>query len=69
MRTPQIALTSSGLNAKVEKLEARRARDRFGYHGHVALDAGEQRTIWNLRKAGLGLLLGMKGDKKPIAFV
>ena len=29
----------------------------------------EQRTIWNLRKAGLGLLLGMKGDKKPIAFV
>jgi FAD/FMN-containing dehydrogenase/Fe-S oxidoreductase len=55
--------------SKVEKLEARRARDRFGYHGHIALDAGEQRTIWNLRKAGLGLLLGMKGDKKPIAFV
>jgi FAD/FMN-containing dehydrogenase/Fe-S oxidoreductase len=55
--------------AKVEALEARRARDRFGYHGHVAHDAGEQRSIWNLRKAGLGLLLGMKGDKKPIAFV
>ncbi len=31
--------------------------------------AGEQQSIWKLRKAGLGLLLGMKGDKKPIAFV
>ncbi len=55
--------------AKVEALEARRARQRFGYAAHAAYDAGEQRTIWNLRKAGLGLLLGMKGDKKPIAFV
>jgi FAD/FMN-containing dehydrogenase/Fe-S oxidoreductase len=55
--------------AKVEALEARRARDRFGYAAHAAYDPGEQRTIWNLRKAGLGLLLGMKGDKKPIAFV
>jgi FAD/FMN-containing dehydrogenase/Fe-S oxidoreductase len=55
--------------SKVEALEARRARDRFGYAAHAAYDAGEQRTIWNLRKAGLGLLLGMKGDKKPIAFV
>jgi Fe-S oxidoreductase len=55
--------------SKVEALEARRTRDRFGYAAHAAYDAGEQRTIWNLRKAGLGLLLGMKGDKKPIAFV
>ena len=55
--------------AKVDALEARRLRERFGYAAHIATDAGEQRIIWNLRKAGLGLLLGMKGDKKPIAFV
>ncbi|HEU4368530.1 MAG TPA: FAD-linked oxidase C-terminal domain-containing protein [Methylomirabilota bacterium] len=61
--------TEAETRAKVEVLEARRARDRFGYAAHVAYDPGEQRTIWNLRKAGLGLLLGMKGDKKPIAFV
>ena len=61
--------TEAEARAKVEALEARRARDRFGYTAHLAYDAGEQRTIWNLRKAGLGLLLGMKGDKKPIAFV
>jgi FAD/FMN-containing dehydrogenase/Fe-S oxidoreductase len=55
--------------AKVEALEARRRRERFGYAAHAAFDADEQQSIWKLRKAGLGLLLGMKGDKKPIAFV
>ena len=61
--------TDAEVRAKVEALEARRARERFGYAAHVAYDVGEQQSIWKLRKAGLGLLLGMKGDKKPIAFV
>ncbi len=54
---------------KIEALGARRARERFGYAAHLAFDPAEQQSIWKLRKAGLGLLLGMKGDKKPIAFV
>src|SRR5262247_2474093 len=57
------------VRAKVEALEARRQRERFGYTAHTALEPAEVTSIWNLRKAGLGLLLGMKGDKKPIAFV
>ncbi|MBI4588658.1 MAG: FAD-binding protein [Candidatus Rokubacteria bacterium] len=57
------------VKSKVEALEGRRARDRFGYASHVAYDPGEQQSIWKLRKAGLGLLLGMKGDAKPIAFI
>jgi FAD/FMN-containing dehydrogenase/Fe-S oxidoreductase len=57
------------VRSKVEALEARRQRERFGYAGHVALDPAEQQSIWKLRKAGLGLLLGMKGHAKPIAFV
>jgi FAD/FMN-containing dehydrogenase/Fe-S oxidoreductase len=61
--------TEAEAQAKVEALEARRQRERFGYAAHPAFDPGEQRQIWNLRKAGLGLLLGMKGDRKPIAFV
>jgi FAD/FMN-containing dehydrogenase/Fe-S oxidoreductase len=61
--------TEAEARSKVEALEARRARGRFGYAAHAAYDPVEQRTIWNLRKAGLGLLLGMKGDRKPIAFV
>jgi FAD/FMN-containing dehydrogenase/Fe-S oxidoreductase len=57
------------VRAKIEALEALRQRQRFGYAATPALEAGEQQSIWKLRKAGLGLLLGMKGDKKPIAFV
>jgi FAD/FMN-containing dehydrogenase/Fe-S oxidoreductase len=57
------------VRAKVEALEALRARKRIGYAAHLAYDAAEQQSIWKLRKAGLGLLLGTKGDRKPIAFV
>ncbi|HEV8616498.1 MAG TPA: FAD-linked oxidase C-terminal domain-containing protein [Methylomirabilota bacterium] len=61
--------TDAEVKAKVEALEARRQRERFGYAAHVTFDVAEQQSIWKLRKAGLGLLLGMKGDRKPIAFV
>jgi FAD/FMN-containing dehydrogenase/Fe-S oxidoreductase len=61
--------TDAEVRAKIEALDARRQRERFGYEAHVAYDTAEQQSIWKLRKAGLGLLLGMKGDKKPIAFV
>jgi FAD/FMN-containing dehydrogenase/Fe-S oxidoreductase len=61
--------TEAEARAKAEALEARRQRERFGYAAHLAFEAAQQRAIWGLRKAGLGLLLGMKGDKKPIAFV
>jgi FAD/FMN-containing dehydrogenase/Fe-S oxidoreductase len=61
--------TDAEVRAKIDALDARRQRERFGYTAHVAYDNAEQQSIWKLRKAGLGLLLGMKGDKKPIAFV
>jgi FAD/FMN-containing dehydrogenase/Fe-S oxidoreductase len=61
--------TEAEVRAKVEALEARRQRERFGYAAHLAYDAAEQQSIWKLRKAGLGLLFGFKGDGKPIAFV
>jgi FAD/FMN-containing dehydrogenase/Fe-S oxidoreductase len=61
--------TEAEVRAKVETLERLRARKRMGYAAHQAFDPAEQQSIWKLRKAGLGLLLGKKGDKKPIAFV
>jgi FAD/FMN-containing dehydrogenase/Fe-S oxidoreductase len=57
------------VRAKVEAFEALRARRRMGYAAHLAFDPAEQQSIWKLRKAGLGLLLGTRGDRKPIAFV
>lgn len=32
-------------------------------------DVQRQANIWKVRKAGVGLLLGMRSDRKPIAFV
>jgi len=61
--------TPAEVRAKVEALEAKRAAGGFGYAAHIALDPAEQQSIWKLRKAGLGLLLGTKGEAKPIAFV
>jgi FAD/FMN-containing dehydrogenase/Fe-S oxidoreductase len=61
--------TAAEVRAKVEALEALRARRRIGYAAHLAYEPAEQQSIWKLRKAGLGLLLGTKGDRKPIAFV
>ena len=61
--------TEQEVKAKVADLEARRARGRFGYASHIATDSAEQQSIWKLRKAGLGLLLGTRGESKPIAFI
>ena len=57
------------LTGKLDRLEAALRREGFGYAYPRALDAARQASIWKIRKAGLGLLLGMKGERKPIAFV
>lgn len=56
---------------------ARRAREMtavledlgLGYSHPLYLDPEEQRQAWEVRKAGLGLMLAMKGDRKPLAFI
>jgi FAD/FMN-containing dehydrogenase/Fe-S oxidoreductase len=63
------AESETEVQSKLEALERRRARDRFAYASHVARDNAEQQSIWKLRKAGLGLLFGLKGEAKPIAFI
>ena len=32
-------------------------------------DASEQKEVFEIRKAGLNILMSMKGDKKPVAFI
>ena len=53
------------LEEKLEGLEARLRRKGFGYTNVRAMETADQRNMWELRKAGLGLLMGMKGDAKP----
>ena len=32
-------------------------------------DAAWQRDVWEIRKAGLNIMMSMKGDGKPVSFI
>ena len=53
------------LDAIVAELEAR----GMGYATVVETDPAAQSRMWQMRQAGLGLLMSMLGDAKPVAFV
>ncbi len=55
------------LAAKLDRLETHCNRQGIGIAFTRAVTAEDQQKIWKVRKAGLGLLLGMPGDRKPIA--
>ncbi len=59
----------SELRSKIEYLCTVLARD--GYRDCVlpVLEPGRQQNVWAVRKAGLGLLMSIKGDHKPIPFI
>jgi FAD/FMN-containing dehydrogenase/Fe-S oxidoreductase len=33
------------------------------------IDAGSQKALWEVRKAGLNIMMSMKGDGKPVSFI
>jgi FAD/FMN-containing dehydrogenase/Fe-S oxidoreductase len=57
------------LVARLDAFEARMRRG--GFHGTCvrAVEPRSQADLWAVRKAGVGLLLGMKTARKPVAFV
>ena len=57
------------VRSKIDRLQAHLKRRRIGFGYIVLTDPAEQEYIWQVRKQALGLLMGVKGDKKPIAFV
>lgn len=64
----------SGAGAAAVRGQLREAEEQLrssgcGYHHVPLLDAPLQRHVWEVRKAGLGLLMGMKGDAKPVGFI
>ena len=61
--------TEEAVKEQVYELEKLRKANAIGYAATLAFKPQEVKAIWAVRKAGLGLLLGTKGDKKPIAFV
>jgi len=57
------------LALRLDALVERSRRARVGYACTVLTDRAAQQDVWAVRRAGVGLLMGMKGDTKPIPFV
>jgi len=57
------------LAAKLEDLLA--LMGDLGYPASVVAmsDAGEQQELWEVRKAGLNIMMSLKGDGKPVSFI
>ena len=61
--------TEASLKSQLERLEKLLKSAGFGYAFVRCLTDEEKSRVWETRKAGLGLLMGMKGDAKPVGFV
>lgn len=54
---------------KCERLARDLEQKKLGYLWPVISEPSEQAKVWGVRKNGLGLMLGMKGDRKPLPFI
>lgn len=61
--------TEAELTDKTTKLKDDMARLGHGYSTVNMLDSSGQASVWAVRKQGLGLLMSMHGDAKPLPFV
>ncbi len=60
---------TSELQAKVESLRKILASEGIRDCVFPVLEPDRQKNVWEVRKAGLGLLMSIKGDHKPIPFI
>ena len=61
--------TAGDVSERLDALEALLREKDLGYACVRATAPAAQSNAWAIRKAGLGLLMGMKGDTKPATFV
>ena len=57
------------IDSKLNSLERLIKSKRLGYSVVRLLSDSDQNKVWNVRKAGLGLMMNSPGDAKPIPFV
>jgi FAD/FMN-containing dehydrogenase/Fe-S oxidoreductase len=67
--TEFIGDSESELKTKIEKLIRHMQNQKVQAEVVPALDTNLQQNVWNVRKVGLGLLMSIKGDLKPIPFI
>ena len=59
----------AALTESLDRLTERAERSRIGYARVKLLDPAAQQDVWAVRRAGVGLAMGIKGDAKPLPFV
>ena len=57
------------LRARVDDLQRHLARQGVKTRTVAAIDPALQSNVWTVRKVGLGLMMSIKGDHKPIPFI
>ncbi len=61
--------TDSELEAGIGRLRAALAAIKHRGPVIVISDPAEQQNVWDVRKVGLGILMSVRGDAKPIPFI
>ena len=61
--------TDEEIDSKLARLQEDLRANDLSYATVTATDAAGQARMWRMREAGLGLLMSMRGDAKPVAFV
>ena len=57
------------VESKLDGIERRMAAGGLGYAVRRMTDPAQQARVWAVRKAGLGLMMNVTGDAKPLPFV
>ena len=61
--------TEQELRSKLANLTAHLKQEKIPATVVPAISPAQQRNVWKVRKVGLGLLMSIKGDHKPVPFI
>jgi len=61
--------SAGAVEESIRDLARALSRERIGTAHPLRTDAAGQERVWKLRKAGLGILMSMRGDRKPLPFI
>ena len=61
--------TADETNEKVNHFVSEMKKKGIGYAWPIMVEPKAQAAVWDVRKNGLGILLGMKTERKPIPFI
>ncbi len=61
--------SESELEARIDRIEGSLRRAGMGFAYVKMTDRAEQANVWEVRRAGIGLMMGVSGDAKPIPFI